>query len=579
MRAACPAGRMFPVSLLSRTAVSRFWLPEPVRNGSPCIIIAAEPMRSTNSFRNRLFPFFLLIVLIAAGCLLPPLLRAAASVPPVRPYGVARFRRQMRWILSQPLARLADWGILVEDERTGQVLYEHNADHFFTPASNAKLFTSTLALNQLGPDYRWRTTLETAGQLEPDGTLKGDLVLVGRGDPNLSNRVFPVVFTSGEAAKTEGPADKVIAELVDQLVAKGVKRVTGDVVADDSYFTYHRYPPGWNIDDLTEYYGAPVSAIVIDDNTLEIDVTPGERLGDPATLSVHPWPAFYHFIDHVTTVRHGMDPQISIRRQLDSLNVTLTGQVSAGNDPQKEYLAIEQPARYAAALLRHLLIEQGVKVDGGTAVVHLLPDETPPPPPVREVLAEHESPTLAETLRYLLKVSQNLHAECLLRTVAHVRTGVGSLQNGLAVEQGLLARLGIARDVEFFDGSGLSRYDLVTPRALVTLLRYDAKQSWAKVLISALPVAGQDGTLQDRMADTPAEGRVFAKTGTLAHDNSLSGYATTLGGRRIVFSILVNNTPPNSRFDPFLDKVAEAIVEDIGGRGRVLPVKRSRRRR
>jgi D-alanyl-D-alanine carboxypeptidase/D-alanyl-D-alanine-endopeptidase (penicillin-binding protein 4) len=516
-------------------------------------------MASYNSKRTHFF--FLPLVLLAVWCLLPPVAGAALAVPARANASVERFRARMRWILSRPEARLADWGILVADEDTGQRLYELNANHYFTPASNAKLFTASLALAELGPDYRWRTTLETSGHIDSNGTLDGNLVLVGRGDPNLSNREFPY----GESVQVDGPPEKVIADLADQLVARGVKHITGGVVADDSYFTYERYPPGWNIDDMTADYGAPISAIVIDDNDLEIDVVPGAGIGDRATIQAVPWAAFYHLINHVTTVRRGLDPQLSLSREPDSFDITVTGQVPEGSPTQQSWIAIEQPARYAASLLKHLLVERGVTVDGGTWADHLLPNQTPPPPPERELLAEHESPTLAEALRYLMKVSQNLHAECLLRTVAHERTGVGSLENGLDVEREFLARLGIDKDIMFFDGSGLSRYDLVTPRAVVTLLRYDARQSWGQVLRDALPVAGIDGTLQNRMTHTLAAGRVFAKTGTLAHDNSLSGYATTLRGGHIVFSILANNTPPHAKFDPYIDQIVEAMIEDLGG--------------
>jgi D-alanyl-D-alanine carboxypeptidase/D-alanyl-D-alanine-endopeptidase (penicillin-binding protein 4) len=530
-------------------------------------------MASYNSKRTPIL--FLPAVLLAIWCLLPPAAGAALVAPRRRYSPMARFRARMRWILSRPEARRADWGILVTDERTGQTLYALHPNHYFTPASNAKLFTASLALAELGPDYRWRTTLETAGHVEPDGTLDGNLVLVGRGDPNLSNRVFPY----GESVQVDGPPEKVIADMVDQVVARGVKRITGGIVADDSYFTYERYPPGWNVDDMTADYGAPVSAIVIDDNDLEIDVAPGPRIGAPAPVWAVPWAAFYHFIDHVTTVRPGLDAQLSLEREPDSFDITVTGRVPVGSPTQESWIAIEQPARYAASLVKHLLVERGVQVDGGTWAEHLLPDQTPTPPPARQVLAEHESPTLAEAVRYMLKVSQNLHAECLLRTVAHERTGVGSLENGLAVEQEFLARLGIADDVAFYDGSGLSRYDLVTPYAVVSLLRYDARQSWAQVLHDSLPIAGIDGTLEGRMGRTLAAGRVYAKTGSLVHDNALSGYATTLRGRKIVFSILVNNTPPKVMFDPYIDQVAEAIVEDLPGSGVARrPEPRGRRR-
>jgi serine-type D-Ala-D-Ala carboxypeptidase/endopeptidase (penicillin-binding protein 4) len=505
-----------------------------------------------------------------AGWLVPI---SARPADPPRPYATQRFQAAIRRILTQPQAARADWGILVTDQQTGQPLYSLNATHYFTPASNAKLFTAALALAKLGPQYRWRTTLETSGKIDSAGTLEGDLVLVGRGDPDLSNRVFPF----DEKEQFEGPPDQPLIDLADQLIAKGVKRIQGNVVADDTYFTYDRYPPGWTIDNLTADYGAPVSAIVLDDNTLEVDVAPGPRPGDASAIQVLPWAGFYHFVNMAETGPVRSDTDLELDREPDSLRVVLEGRIAEASQPQKLFIAIEQPARYAAALLKQILIEKGISVSGDSRVLHLMPNEAPPGQAPQQVLAEHDSPTLAEEMRYMLKVSQNLHAECLLRTVAHVETGVGSTKNGLAIEQEFLSRLGIAGDVALYDGSGLSHYDIVTPRAIVTLLGYAAGQSWASILADALPEAGRDGTLDDRMDHMAATDRVFAKTGTLLHDHSLSGYATTVGGERLIFSIMVNNIPPDAKFNPIIDAITNAMVEDLGPTRR-LPVRRPRRR-
>ncbi|HVB33550.1 MAG TPA: D-alanyl-D-alanine carboxypeptidase/D-alanyl-D-alanine-endopeptidase [Patescibacteria group bacterium] len=523
----------------------------------------------------RSFRVFAVAMAVTACWLMPNPERTVRAAPQPSRSAIARFRASMRRILAQREAARADWGILVADQGTGRTLYERNATHYFTPASNAKLFTAALALAELGPQYRWRTTLESSGRIDSAGTLEGDLVLVGRGDPNLSNRVFPF----GEKEQFDGPPDKALADLADQLVAKGVKRIKGDIVADDSYFTYDRYLPGWTIDNFTAGYGAPVSAIVIDDNTLEVDVSPGARPGDGAAFQVLPWPAFYHFIDWAKTEPERSGTDLELKKEPDSLNVRLEGVIAAGAGTQKLYIGIEQPARYAAALLKHLLLERGVAVSGVSRAVHLLPNQRPPAPVARQVLAEHDSPTLGEDVRFTLKVSQNLHAECLLRTVAHVKTGVGSVKNGLEIEKAFLRGLGIEGDVALYDGSGLSHYDLVTPRAIVTLLRYAARQSWAAIYRNALPDAGRDGTLDDRMDRMAANGRVLAKTGTLMHDRSLSGYATTLNGKHLVFSIMVNNIPPGAKFNPIIDEIADAMVKDWGGRARRLPGRRPTRPR
>ncbi|MGA7851686.1 MAG: D-alanyl-D-alanine carboxypeptidase/D-alanyl-D-alanine-endopeptidase, partial [Candidatus Acidiferrales bacterium] len=204
---------------------------------------------------------------------------------------VTRFRTRVDAALAEAHAAKAFWGILVTDRDTGETLYELNADHFFTPASNAKIFTSSLAFATLGPAFQFRTTLESKAQLSADGHLNGDLVFVGRGDPDISNRKFPY------AGKVEhdGPTEKVLAQMVDEAIAKGLKQIDGDIVADDSYYPYDPYPPGWTVGDLFFTFGAPVSAITFNDNCMSVEITAGAQVGDPATLSVDPSAALNTF--------------------------------------------------------------------------------------------------------------------------------------------------------------------------------------------------------------------------------------------------------------------------------------------
>ena len=195
-----------------------------------------------------------------------------------------RFAERAETLLQATPVDKGEWGLLVVDAATGETLYEKNADKYFVPASNMKLLTTALALDTLGPDYRFRTTIETNGTLAADGNLIGDLILVGRGDPNLSNRKFP--FDTKE--EFDGPPEKALAELADQVVARGVKEITGDIVGDDSYFPRERYPDGWEIDDMVWEYGAAISAIVVDDNTVTLTLTPGEKAGDAVQAVVEP---------------------------------------------------------------------------------------------------------------------------------------------------------------------------------------------------------------------------------------------------------------------------------------------------
>ena len=487
--------------------------------------------------------------------------------------GVTRFRARVETALAEAHARRASWGMVVADRDTGAELYALNADNFFTPASNAKIFTTALALATLGPNYRFRTTLETRGTLGNDGALAGDLILVGRGDPDLSNRKFPY---AGKVER-EGSADKVLAELADAAIAKGLKEVRGDIVADDSYFPYDPYPAGWSVGDLFFTFGASVSAIAFNDNTITIAVLPGARAGEPALLTVEPEVALDTFGHEITTGAPDAKPDFAVVRQPGTNFLLLRGVIPLGHAEMKLDFAASDPAELAARSLKQLLEARGVRVTGGVRVNHAPPPDTTdtgdlPPPPVAApageptTLAEHLSPPLLESVRVTNKISHNLHAELQLRTVAREKTGIGSTVAAIKAEQEFLKAAGIADgDVLLFDGSGLAGDDLVTPRAVVELLAYAAKQPWGDDYISTFALAGVDGTLDSRMKGTPAEGVVRAKSGTHEHAHALSGYATTLRGERLVFSILSNNTTERGHdATAAIDAISVAMVETLG---------------
>ncbi|HXJ07372.1 MAG TPA: D-alanyl-D-alanine carboxypeptidase/D-alanyl-D-alanine-endopeptidase [Candidatus Acidoferrum sp.] len=450
-----------------------------------------------------------------------------------------------------------DWGLLIVDARTGETLYEKNADNYFVPASNMKLFTTALALARLGPDYRFHTTLETHGAVSPDGTLSGDLILVGRGDPNLSNRKFPFELKE----EFDGPPGEVLAELADQLVARGVKEIAGDVVGDDSYFPRERYPNGWEIDDMVWEYGAAISAIVVDDNTVSVTLTPGEKMGDPVNATVAPLTPDFSLQNDVTTAEPGLKSDLTLTREPGASLVIVRGTLPAKGAPRKLVLAIEEPAQHASSLLSALLAERGVKVDGKVRAVHTPESDISP----RTILAEHVSVPLGDSVTLINKISQNLHAEMLLRTVAR-QNGLWSAPGDLIkVPQDFYAAAGIAPDdVIQTDGSGLSRHDLVTPRAVVTLLKYAEGQPWFAPYYASLPVAGIDGSLQDRMKGTIAVGRIHAKTGSVEHVRTLSGFAETPSGRRLIFSFLSNNQGgKNHEAADALNGLCLAMIEEF----------------
>src|SRR2546430_11631587 len=446
----------------------------------------------------------------------------------------AKFAVRADALLATTPTSKGEWGLLIADAESGETPYEQNADKYFVPASNMKLFTTALALAKLGPEYRFHTTLETQDAISSEGALRGDVTLVGHGDPNLSNRKFPYE----RKEEFDGPPEKALLELADALVAKGVKEISGDVIGDDSYFPRERYPNGWEIDDMVWEYGAAISAIVVDDNTVALTLTPGEQAGNPVQTAGRPAHTDFMVQNDVSTSAADVKSDLTLTREPGSHLVVVKGTLPAKSAPRKLVLAIEEPAQHAAAIVKRLLEERGVRVVGVARARH--DHAEPGGDPV--VLAEHASVPLGDALKLVNKISQNLHTEMLLRTVAR-QSGVWATPDDLMkVPADFYAAAGIEPgDVIQTDASGLSRHDLVTPRAIVTLLSFAQKQPWFGPYAASLPVAGVDGTLEDRMKNTPAAGRIHAKTGSVEHVRTLSGFADTPGGRRGIFSFLSNN--------------------------------------
>ena len=485
-----------------------------------------------------------------------------------------QFSARVNQVLSDAHAQKALWGILVVDGETGKPLYELNADRFFAPASNAKVFVTSLALATLGKDYHFRTTLESKAALAADGRLSGDLVLVGRGDPDLSNRKFPF----DRKAERDGAPEKILTELADAAVAKGLKEVDGDIVTDDGYYPYDPYPNGWTSGDLFFSFGAPVTAIDFNDNIVGIDVIPGARAGDPVTLAVQPAAARAGFDSQIVTGDAGSKADLAVVRQPGPNFILLRGTVPPHGATVHLELAMTQPADVAGRALKDLLEARGVIVRGNVRSVHSpapevdaagepgKPDSPRDSNPNRTVLAEHISPSLLESIRLTNKISQNLHAEMFLREVGREKFGTASTAAGLYVERDFLRSAGIADgDVVLTDASGLSPQDLVTPRAVVALLRYAQTQPWGADFASTLPVAGVDGTLENRFNAGPAAGVIHAKTGAIDNVRAISGYATSRLGEPLVFCVIVNDNPQHGLdATTTLDAIAAAMVDTLG---------------
>ena len=472
-----------------------------------------------------------------------------------------------------PRALHAIWGISVVDLATGSSLYAENADKLLQPASNTKLFTTVAALALVGGDYKFSTTVEAEKRPDQLGELAGDLILVGRGDPNLSGRVMPY----SKKTERQTPHTRPLDELADQVAAAGVKVIDGDIVGDDSYFVYERYAEGWTQDDLMWDYGAPVSALTVNDNLLFASIKPGEHVGDRALLTLDPYLNYYTVRNLITTTGRSIPRNVGISREPGSLEVTFWGTIPLGDIGDDEALAVEEPATANAQFFRILLEQRGIVVHGKIRAQHSYPWQFPPPrdnqplvvpatsPPARIVLAQHLSLPLIEDLRVINKVSQNLHVEIMLRLIGKLHGVSGSLSGGLDPETRFLTEQVHLDPAEFslYDGSGLSRSDLITPHAFTQLLQYAYAQPWAAQFRDTLPVAGEDGSLSTRFRGTFAADHVEAKTGQLGEVNSLTGYAVTKLGHNIAFSILINHhTLGNAKAKQMIDDIVNAVLEE-----------------
>ncbi len=512
--------------------------------------------------------------------------------------------QEIRELLRNPSVSRAHWGIAVTT-LTGVPVFGLDEGKLFRPASTAKLFTTAAALALLGPDHRFRT--RTYGDLEPaTGIVHGDLSLLGGGDPSFGTGDLPYrrERRKGEAIE-DVPSNNSLTGLADTLMAKGLKQITGQVVADDTLFEAPTAPEGWAAEDVLWSYGALADALSIGDNELRITVQPNPAQALSPRASALPGSSaradqLYPYLALVNEVST-LPPQSEGRTAVEAEAVTnaprtvrLFGNIRPGDPPVEEHLALREPALYAGNALRALLVERGAHIYGEAATRHAAPPSQPVPflaglrkpvcvalpgsegppctPPcvgsadsakAAPPLAEHLSQPLIEDVAFTLKTSANVHAELLLHHLGLLGscTGVTTLE-GARVLRAWLLRTGLEEgDVTLYDGSGLSTKDLVTPRAETKLLAYAAAQPWAPQWFAALPLGGFDGTLASRFPDPPLKGHVYAKTGTLGETRALAGYVDCASGKRMIFSILVDNHEPGNLADRItMDKVVAAIA-------------------
>ena len=443
----------------------------------------------------------------------------------------------------------AAWGIQVVSLDSGRTLYEHNGGKLFTPASNVKLFTAALAWQHPGPDFRIRTSLY--GERAPDagGVLHGDLILFGRGDPTI-------------LAPGTGWPDPLEA-LADQAWAAGLRAVDGDLLGDDSYFSMPPFGSGWECGDLGLPFGAEPTALGLHGNTVELRVYPGAAAGQPCGLLPMPGQGLVACLNRTSTGSGAGGIQVS--RALGEDRILVTGSLAPGATPVQVTVPIHEPALLFAQLLRRALLRRGIRLGGRVRAVHYQARQTPLDTARLLELGHLESPPVRAILRTALKDSNNLQAQLMLLQAGAAELGPNTEGRSLAALEAFLRTAGIPPgEVLLEEGSGLSRKDLVTPRALVDLLAYLSRQPAAGAFQELLPLAGLDGTLAARMTGTPAQGNLRAKTGTMRYTYALSGYVTTRARERLAFSILLNNyhrDPKDPTAQEDIDAIAASLAE------------------
>ena len=532
------------------------------------------------------------------------------------PAVVTPLARQIEAILAEPAVARAHWGIAVRTME-GKPLFSRNEGQLFQPASTAKLFTTATAVALLGPEKTSRTRVLARGAIDADGELRGDLVLAGAGDANLSGRILPYVApaarsgAAGSAQPATGDSLTPLAAMADAVAATGLKQVTGDVIGDDTLFPAEPYAIGWELDDLTWGYGAPVSALSVADNQLHLTVTPGARAGQPAAVALAQSVPYYVVEAMVTTSPpKSTTGGVQVERAPGQRTLRVYGQIAADAGADVEEVAIADPAEYAAMAFKSMLEARGVAVRGSAVALHRYPveargflaqmrqpvaglalnpehiaasgvpdpamcdTESAPPEqrrrepdktascPQGKLLAEHRSPSLMDDVVLTNKTSQNLHAELLLRQLGSVWGAEGSAAQGARVVRQFLLKAGVVQDdFVLYDGSGLSGHDLVTPGAEAVLLAYAARQPWFAAWKGSLPVGGVDGTLQSRFVHDSLKGHVFAKTGTLGEARALAGYVLCASGQTVIVSVMDGGHLPGSNADrDAMDRIIAAVA-------------------
>ncbi|WP_256358539.1 D-alanyl-D-alanine carboxypeptidase/D-alanyl-D-alanine-endopeptidase [Bacillus sp. sid0103] len=459
-------------------------------------------------------------------------------------YGNENMIQQMNQLLNQePALKGAIAGISIRSATDGKIIYAHHGDVRLRPASNMKLLTAAAALKILGEDYTFKTEIHTDGSIKKK-TLHGNLYLKGMGDPTLLKSDF----------------DKMALE----IQKMGIKKINGNLVGDDTWYDDVRYSLDLPWSDETTHYGAQISALTasptrdFDAGSVKVQVQPGTRQGDKPFVKMTPKTNYLKIINHAETVSEEGKKDITIERKHAKNTIIIEGTIPLKAKPEKDWIGVWDPTRYAVALWKQSLQEHGITVKG-KLTTGIVPDTA-------KMLTTHQSMPLSELLVPFMKLSNNVHAEILIKEMGRVVQGEGSWEKGLKVLKTEIVRFGInPKTLVLRDGSGVSHVDLIPANQLTQLLFAVQKEKWFQSYLHSLPVAGANekmvgGTLRNRLKDPVVRGKVNAKTGTISTVSSISGYVKTKSGQTLIFSILLNNLMEDSKGKKVEDQLLTIIA-------------------
>lgn len=470
---------------------------------------------------------------------------------------LAELQGKIRRSTFAPQLRRARIGIKVVTLAKGTVVFENESEKYFMPASNMKNFTVAAALEKLSPDFRFVTRVRAAARPDQDGLVRGNLTIVGAGDVSLSYSFLNDDYYRG------------IDMLAEKIKAAGVKRVEGDLIADQSYFRGFRIPASWEWDDLQWYHGAEVSALPLNDNVVDLSVRPGSA-GNQCIVRILPQTTLYRIVNTCRTGTSGSQQTLAVHRWLDQNVIEISGSIPANAAAFNRKISFALPAELFVGLLKERLQKIGVEVKGRSRLMDTIDGTTPKAEAIE--ITNLESPPLALIAAKTMKPSQNMYTETLLWTLGE-QTGRAKNPNtessilGINAVKDFLRSTGLADDsIIQYDGSGLSRHNLITPAAVVHLYSYMAKTSrYSQAWRDSLTIGGVDGTLRRRFVGTAAAANIRGKTGTLDQVSALSGYVRTVGGEELVVSLVINNTPGETGLrTSVLDEIVVALANFNG---------------